>query len=549
MGRDTVSCHKPALKTGKSGDPSAALLKQFVLGVPLLALLTGCSQFIEEPAPDRALTAAPWQVHCETASSHRPSDTELNKGVDKSVWLVALDPDNQPFELRGSLEDGFLRLGPAEPTEEELLTGCIRALEQANRSKANEVARVRAFRPAEQINVAIQYPGDDGPGISRLIIFGDSLSDTGNMKARLRIFPAAPYWIGRFSNGPAWPDYLGSLSYVAIRNHAVGGASVSGKATIPKVTFTQRVMDGGQFFVSGTTEQQIKLFSKSFMTGDQIARPEKTAVMIWGGANDYISKEPFSGAIETLLDRVDSPEGYPRVVATVMENLEQQIRSIMALGAKRILVGNLPDLGLTPIVLENKTYAVEAGLDETERRLRLSERLSELTERHNHQVAQLVKRLDSESTDVSILLFDAHTLFDDVLDYDSYPDFDLGEGADFDITRNAQILGPDIDRPPRAYQGRCYKGGYLGESDPSFVCENSQRAVFWDVVHPTTYVHCWVAYGIHRQMAAASWARPTPDIKEVGDWCGAVAQLAAGHQELRVLRYARREDALAPVEE
>jgi len=136
-----------------------------------------------------------------------------------------------------------------------------------------------------------------------------------------------------------------------------------------------------------------------------------------------------------------------------------------------------------------------------------------------------------------------------VLDYDSYPDFDLGEGADFDITRNAQILGPDIDRPPRAYQGRCYKGGYLGESDPSFVCENSQRAVFWDVVHPTTYVHCWVAYGIHRQMAAASWARPTPDIKEVGDWCGAVAQLAAGHQELRVLRYARREDALAPVEE
>ena len=549
MGRDALPRHKFPLTAIKSGESSGTLLKQLVLGVPLLTLLAGCSQFLEEPAPDRALTAAPWQVHCETASSHRPSDTELNKGVDKSVWLVALDPQNKPFELRGSLEDGFLRLGPAEPTEEELLTGCIRALEQANRSTANEVARVRAFRPKEQINVAIQYPGDDGPGISRLIIIGDSLSDTGNMKARLRIFPAAPYWIGRFSNGPAWPDYLGSMSYVAIRNHAVGGASVSGKATIPKVTFTQRVMDGGQFFVSGTTEQQIKLFRESFMTGDQIARPDKTAVVIWGGANDYISKEPFSGAIETLLDRVDDPEGYPHVVTTVMANLEQQIRSIIALGAKRILVGNLPDLGLTPIVLENKTYGVAAGLDETERRLQLSERLSELTELHNQQLALLVERLDTESTGVSILLFDAHTLFDDVLDYDSYPDFDLGQEADFDITQNSQILGPDINRPPRAYQARCYKGGYLGESDPSFVCENAQRAVFWDVVHPTTYVHCWIAYGIHRQMAAASWARPTPDIKEVGDWCGAVAQLAAGHQELRVLRYIRREDALAPVEE
>ncbi len=548
MGHDTLSRHKFPLTAVKSGESSATLLKQIVLGVSLLMLLAGCSQFLGEPAPDRALTAAPWQVHCETASSHRPSDTELNKGVNKSVWLVALDPENKPFELRGSLEDGFLRLGPAEPSEEELLTGCIRALEQANRSTANEVARVRAFRPREKINVAIQYPGDDGPGISRLIIFGDSLSDTGNMKARLRIFPAAPYWIGRFSNGPAWPDYLGSMSYVAIRNHAVGGASVSGKATIPKVTFTQRVMDGGQFFVSGTTEQQIKLFRESFMTGDQIARPDKTAVVIWGGANDYISKEPFSGAIETLLDRVDDPEGYPHVVTTVIENLEQQIRSIIALGAKRILVGNLPDLGLTPIVLENKTYGVAAGLDETERRLRLSERLSELTDLHNQQVALLVERLDTESTGASILLFDAHTLFDDVLDYDSYPDFNISDEADFDITRNAQILGPDLNLPPRAYQARCYKGGYLGESDPSFVCENSQRAVFWDVVHPTTYVHCWVAYGIHRQMAAASWARPTPDIEEVGEWCGAVAQLVAGHQELRVLRYARREDALAPIE-
>jgi thermolabile hemolysin len=515
----------------------------------LFAFLLGCSSLFEEPAPDKAISADTWQVHCETASSHRPSDKELNKGVDKPIWLVALDSDNKPFELRGTLEDGFLRLGPAQPDETELLDGCVRALVNAERSKANEVARVRAFRHHERINVAIQYPGDDGPGLSRVIIFGDSLSDTGNMKARLRIFPAAPYWIGRFSNGPAWPDYLGSLSYVAIRNHAVGGASVSGKATIPKVTFTQRVMDGGQFFVSGTTEQQIDLFKKSFMTGEGIAKPEKTAVVVWAGANDYISKEPFTGAIETLLDRVDSPEGYPAVVATVIDNLERQIRSIMALGARHIVVGNLPDLGLTPIVLENKTYGVEAGLDDNERRLQLSQRLSQLTSYHNEQVAAMVTRLDGESDQVSVILFDAHTLFDNVLQYETYLDFDLSEEAEFDIADNARILESKQDESPHSYQARCYKGSYLGETDPSFVCDNSQRAVFWDVVHPTTYVHCWVAFGLHRRMHAAGWTRPTPEISEVGEWCEGVADLAAGHQELRVFRYVRREDMLSPFED
>ena len=519
--------------------------------VGLIALsiaVAGCGSLLEEQAPDQDLTADTWRVHCETASSHRPSDQQLNKGVDKPVWLVAIDDNDVPYELRGMLEDGFLRLGPAQPDEQELLNGCIRALTNAQRSKANEVARVRAFRPSERINVAIQYPGDDGPGISRLIIFGDSLSDTGNMKARLRIFPAAPYWIGRFSNGPTWPDYLGSLSYVAIHNHAVGGASVSGKATIPKVTFKQRVMDGGQFFVSGTTEQQIDLFTESFMTGERLAKPEKTAVVIWGGANDYISKEPFTGAIETLLDRVDTPEGYPDVVMTVVANLEQQIRSIVALGTRHIMVGNLPDLGLTPIVLENKTYGVDAGLGETQRRLRLSERLSQLTNHHNEQLARMVDRLDQEFNNVDILLFDTHTLFDNILEYEIYPDFDLVEEAEFDIADNAQVLKVAEDSP-KAYQARCYKGGYLGESDPSFVCENSARAVFWDVVHPTTYVHCWVAFGMHRRMNAAGWTRPTPEIKDVGDWCAGVADIVTGHQELRVLRYVRREDALSPVEE
>ena len=127
-----------------------------------------------------------------------------------------------------------------------------------------------------------------------------------------------------------------------------------------------------------------------------------------------------------------------------------------------------------------------------------------------------------------MILFDAHTLFDNILQYETYPDFDLSEEAEFDIADNARILESKQDESPHSYQARCYKGSYLGETDPSFVCDNSQRAVFWDVVHPTTYVHCWVAFGLHRRMHDAGWTRPTPEISEVGDWCEGVADLPQG---------------------
>ena len=42
---------------------------------------------------------------------------------------------------------------------------------------------------------------------SSLVVFGDSLSDTGNVYAATGgVIPGAPYASGRFSNGPIWLD-------------------------------------------------------------------------------------------------------------------------------------------------------------------------------------------------------------------------------------------------------------------------------------------------------------------------------------------------------
>src|SRR6516165_9890966 len=46
----------------------------------------------------------------------------------------------------------------------------------------------------------------------RLVVFGDSLSDTGNSLFLFGV-PQPPYYNGRWSNGPNWVDYFPSVAH------------------------------------------------------------------------------------------------------------------------------------------------------------------------------------------------------------------------------------------------------------------------------------------------------------------------------------------------
>ncbi len=46
---------------------------------------------------------------------------------------------------------------------------------------------------------------------SDIFVFGDSLSDSGNVFAATGGFPPAPYYDGRFSNGPTYAEDLAGM--------------------------------------------------------------------------------------------------------------------------------------------------------------------------------------------------------------------------------------------------------------------------------------------------------------------------------------------------
>ena len=69
---------------------------------------------------------------------------------------------------------------------------------------------------------------------TNMVVFGDSLSDTGNILISTGgAIPTAPYFNGRFSNGPVWIDTLTAglglpagavASFAGGNNYAFGGA-------------------------------------------------------------------------------------------------------------------------------------------------------------------------------------------------------------------------------------------------------------------------------------------------------------------------------------
>ena len=152
-----------------------------------------------------------------------------------------------------------------------------------------------------------------------LVIFGDSLSDTGNAyKASGNTFPPSPNYQGRLSNGLIWVDYFApdlQFTNPSIQNYAFLGANTGVSNTF------------GQITVPGllTQIQQFKTVNANSIGKDGL-------YVIWTGTNDF-------------LNLATDPT---QAVTNAVTNISSAIATLAELGAKEIVVGNLTDLGSLP---------------------------------------------------------------------------------------------------------------------------------------------------------------------------------------------------------
>lgn len=294
------------------------------------------------------------------------------------------------------------------------------------------------------------------PSFGTLYVFGDSLSDTGNLfAATLGTVPDPAYYDqGRFQNGPSYAEHLwdalalpGDLLpriYAPIppqgTNYAVGGAR-SRYSVLDVDPVTQLPPALGNAPTPFSLLAQVAQYQADFAGS---ADPSALHV-VWSGANDIT---------DILTVSLGDPTLAAQYLAQSVGDLELALDALLAGGARNLLVPNLPDIGVTPEIL---------GIDQS---------------------------IPGFAAAATATTSDYNQLVDFVLQgYAGIPGLEIFRVDTFSFLR-------DLVADPAAF-------GFTNASDPCLVnffvvppptgpvveCANPDDYVFWDVFHPSAAAH------------------------------------------------------------
>lgn len=189
-------------------------------------------------------------------------------------------------------------------------------------------------------------------GFSSFVVFGDSLSDTGNNALLIgtdptqvvtgnTYIPLRPYAYGTYSDGPVWASFVGAAlglpaqpSLAGGTNYAFGGATTGGVGVPPSL------------------RRQVS------MALDSGGADPNALYVIAGGGNDALD------ALDAVTGGAPAGRTLRSTARRFAWDVGAMVDELQAAGARRILVWDTPDISLTPAVQAGGTAAISfaAGL-------------------------------------------------------------------------------------------------------------------------------------------------------------------------------------------
>lgn len=288
-------------------------------------------------------------------------------------------------------------------------------------------------RAVATVGVAVlaAFSGSSALAFNQVVVFGDSLSDTGNLARKFGgAVPAAPYANGRFSNGAVAVETLARQLDVPLVNAAIGGALTG--------TDNQFAKDNPLVADTGMMSQVRQYVADPSGISKQV---EADALFVlWGGGNDFLA-----------VIHSGSAAGIGKVINAAVNNLVTEAGLLYDAGARHLLVPLLPDLGTT---FYGTSGAISPVL------------LSGLTELFNESLRSGLQSLAAGSPGLDLTVFDT-------------PTFLAG------VRQGIADAGGDIT-------GRCWDGDYTGANNTHPVCADPSKVYLFDKVHPNADVHARV---------------------------------------------------------
>lgn len=292
------------------------------------------------------------------------------------------------------------------------------------------------------------------PKYSAIYSFGDSLSDVGNdLKLSFGAVPPAPYFEGRFSNGPNWLDDLtaklglGTSATASLNggnDFAFGGAQtgmtdVNGLLLVP--TLDDQVDDNDEF--KGVTPIPGALYTLDI------------------GANDILNAvTDFKNKVITFAEMTAA------ILTEAVQNTLNAVKDLYADGMRSLLYYEVPDLSKVP--------AYEA-IDPTDAGM--------LAKEFNTDVLKGIATLDLSGLTV----------------------FDLPIFSAFDeIVADPTAFGLNLTN----VTDPCFTGSPTMSGN---VCADPDQYLFWDSEHPTEVVQAAIANLAFDELSGVSEPLTVPE--------------------------------------
>jgi phospholipase/lecithinase/hemolysin len=281
----------------------------------------------------------------------------------------------------------------------------------------------------------------ENPRFEHVVVFGDSLSDPGNLYALTGQYsappfapiPSAPYAIGgfHFTNGSTWAEDM---------SRELHSRSGTGPALRVPHVFTNYAFGGARARAGAASGAPDLGAQVGFYFGDFGGTADaRSLYVIWAGANDL---RDAVGALAVDPSGATSVGILQAAVGTIAQN----VMALWSAGARTFLVPNEPNLAVLP-ALASQPSQVQAAA-------------AQLSAAYNAGLEQALAGLEAQLPQTTIVRLDVFTLLNSVLAAPKLYGF------------------TDTTEP-------CLTFGVVA----GFMCDGPRRYVFWDAIHPTAAVH------------------------------------------------------------
>jgi phospholipase/lecithinase/hemolysin len=280
---------------------------------------------------------------------------------------------------------------------------------------------------------------------SGVVVFGDSLSDSGNAFALRGV-----------ANTP--PDYALDPFLVPGAPYARGGHHFQDGATwVEQLARSLRVSGS-----AGPAFQSSSAVARNFAVGGARAREDGINVNLPAQVASYLERAGGTASPTALYviaigsnDVRDALVAYSRgqnggpILAAALGSIAQTIASLSAAGARTFLVWNVPNIGLTPALRMAGPAA--------------SQLATTLSVGFNAQLAAILGQLAAGLPAARIVSFDAFGLLTSIVN------------------------------DPGAYGMSNVTSACVTPYEPPFTCGQPDEFLFWDGIHPTRATHAIIA--------------------------------------------------------